>query len=96
MTKPRVTTAEQDRELAAWYAQLRAMGTVQQKARELGISVCAVYDAIARGSKTPTRNQKHKLASYLREMSEKLREPMVPRESPHNESIESVEPEKAA
>jgi hypothetical protein len=90
MTAPRVTTPEQDNELAAWYAQLRKLGSVRQKAREIGISVPALYDAIARGQKQPTHNERFKLASYLREMSAKLREPLpeVPRESLHSESVE--------
>lgn len=88
MTKPRVTTAEQDRELAAWYEKLRSLGSVRQKARELGISVPTLYDAIARGQKQPTHNERYKLAVYLRELSEKLREPLVPRETLRTESID--------
>jgi hypothetical protein len=76
MSKPRVTTAEQDAELAAWYTHLRSLGSVQQKARELGISVCAVYDAIARGQGKPTAGARFKVRDH------------VPRESIDSESIE--------
>jgi hypothetical protein len=90
MTKPRVTTAEQDVANAAWFEDLRKLGTVQSRARAMGISVSALYDSIARGRNEPTAGERFKLASYLREMSAKLREPLpdVPRESPHNEAIE--------
>jgi hypothetical protein len=76
MSKPRVTTPEQDKALAEWYSTLRSMGSVQQKAKELGISVCAVYDAISRGLGKPTAGTRFKLASYLKDMSAKLREPL--------------------
>jgi len=75
MSKPRVTTAEQDRMLAEWFESLRALGTVQSKARELGISVSALYDAVARGRGQPTAGERFKLRDF------------VPRESPHSESI---------
>jgi len=65
MSKPRVTTAEQDRELADWYSNLKRMGTVQAKAKELGISVCAVYDAIARGNGQPTAGERFKLRDLV-------------------------------
>lgn len=65
MSKPRVTTPEQDTELAAWYSQLKRLGSVQQKAKELGISVCAVYDAIARGQGRPTAGSRFKLRDYV-------------------------------
>lgn len=83
--KPRVTTPEQDRSLAAWFDDLRRLGTVQSKARELGISVSALYDAIARGKNTPTAGARFKLARYL----EGLSDSNVPRESPQSESIET-------
>lgn len=65
MSKPRVTTDEQCTALAAWFADLRRLGTVQSKARELGISVSALYDAIARGQQRPTAGERMKLAGYV-------------------------------
>lgn len=88
MSKPRVTTAEQDEANAAWFEDLRRLGNVRSRARALGISVPALYDSIARGRQEPTAAARFKLATYLRELSEKLREPMVPRESTHSESID--------
>jgi hypothetical protein len=81
MSKPRVTTEAQDQELAAWYWDMKNMGTVRSKAKEMGISVCAVYDAIARGLGKPTAGERFKLSEFSRD---------VPRESPNNESIEDV------
>lgn len=75
MSKPRVTTDEQDRALAEWYSTNR---TVKQKAGELGISVSALYDAIARGKNEPTTGMRYKLRHAFD----------VPRESPHNALIE--------
>lgn len=72
MSKPRVTTPEQDKELADWWWSLQNMGTVRDKAREYGISVSAFYDAVARGLQKPTAAQRFKLSEYERE---------VPRES---------------
>lgn len=74
MSKPRVTTDEQDQALAEWWWDLKSMGTVRDKARELGISVCAVYDAIARGLDKPTAGQRFKLREYERSVD-------VPRET---------------
>jgi hypothetical protein len=51
------------------------MGTIRDKAKELGISVHAVYDAISRGLQQPTAGQRHKLREYQRS---------VPRETEHN------------
>ena len=76
MSKPRVTTPEQDADLAAWYTQLRSLGSVQQKAKDLGISVGAVYDAISRGAGRPTAGARFKLRD------------LVSRESTQSESIE--------
>lgn len=78
MSKPRVTTDEQDQALADWWWQFQQVGTVRGKAREYGISVSALYDAIARGLQKPTAGQRFKLASYQRDVS---------RESKHSESI---------
>jgi hypothetical protein len=64
MSKPRVTTDEQDKALADWWWELRGMGTVRDKAKELGISVHAVYDAISRGLHKPTAGQRFKLREY--------------------------------
>lgn len=81
MSKPRVTTDDQDKELADWYWQMKQMGSVRDKAREYGISVCAVYDAIARGLGKPTAGERFKINDYLRD---------VPRESIHSESNEDA------
>lgn len=78
MSKPRVTTDEQDKALADWWWALQGMGTVRDKAKEYGISVSAFYDAVARGLQKPTSGQRFKLSQYQRS---------VPRESKHNESI---------
>jgi hypothetical protein len=80
VSKPRVTTAEQDSEIARWFDQ-RKLETVHEKAKSLGISVSALYDAAARGRKEPTAAERFKLARYLEELN-------VPRESPQSESIE--------
>lgn len=66
MSKPRVTTAEQDKQLADWWWALHGMGTVRDKAKEYGISVSAFYDAVARGLQLPTAGQRFKLAEYQR------------------------------
>lgn len=78
MSKPRVTTDEQCKVLADWWWSLKDMGTVRDKAKEHGISISAVYDAIARGLQQPTSGQRFKLAEYQRS---------VPRESNHSEAI---------
>jgi hypothetical protein len=80
MSKPRVTTDEQDREIAQWFDQ-RKVETVHEKAKSLGISVSALYDAAARGRNQPTAAERFKLSQYLEELN-------VPCESPQSESIE--------
>jgi len=69
MSKPRVTTDEQDRALADWWWQFQQVGTVRDKAKEYGISVSALYDAIARGLQKPTAGQRFKVAQYQRDVS---------------------------
>jgi hypothetical protein len=64
MSKPRVTTDEQDKALADWWWALKGMGTVRDKAKEHGISVSALYDAIARGLQKPTAGQRFKVREY--------------------------------
>lgn len=64
MSKPRVTTDEQDKALADWWWELQRIGTMRDKAKELGISVSALYDAIARGLGKPTCGQRFKLREY--------------------------------
>jgi hypothetical protein len=76
MSKPRVTTDEQDQALADWWWALQGMGTVREKAREYGISVSAFYDAVARGLGKLTAGQRFKVRDY------------VPRESKQTESKE--------
>jgi|SRR5687767_16009314 len=93
MSKPRITTPAQDKANATWFEDLRKLGTVQSRARAMGISVSALYDSIARGKSEPTAGERFKLATYLREMSAKLREPSpaipdVPRETNQSESID--------
>lgn len=63
MTRRRRFTDEECRALASWFTQLRAMGSVRGKARELGISVPALYDAIARGDGRLPAATRHKLSS---------------------------------
>jgi len=65
MSKPRVTTDEQDKELADWWWSLQNMGTVRDKAKEYGISVSAFYDAVARGLGKPTSGQRFKVRDYV-------------------------------
>ena len=64
MSKPRVTTDEQDQALADWWWQFQQVGTVRDKAKEYGISVSALYDAIARGLGKPTAGQRFKVREY--------------------------------
>jgi predicted DNA-binding protein YlxM (UPF0122 family) len=53
---------EQCRYLADWYRRLRSFGTVEAKAKELGISKPALYDAIARGQGRMTAATRFKLS----------------------------------
>jgi hypothetical protein len=76
MSRPRKLTAEQDKQLADWWWQLQQAGTVRDKAREYGISMHAVYDAISRGLHQPTAGERFKLREYERSVS---------RETEHNE-----------
>ncbi len=70
MSKPRVTTDAQDKLLADWWWTLRGMGTMREKAKEFGISIPALYDAIARGLNKPTAAQRFKLRDVSRETVE--------------------------
>jgi predicted DNA-binding protein YlxM (UPF0122 family) len=72
--KPRVLTDEQCNELAAWYTSRKS---VAEKAKELGISVSALYDGIARGQNKPTSGLRFKLNAHD-----------VSRESNQTDSIE--------
>jgi hypothetical protein len=67
MSKPRVTTDEQCKELADWWWDLKHMGTVRSKAKEMGISVQALYDSISRGLNQPTSGMRFKLRDVSRE-----------------------------
>jgi hypothetical protein len=71
MSKPRATTPAQDDANAAWWWELKNMGTVRDKAKELGISIPALYDSIKRGLGKPTAAQTFKLREY--ERSESIR-----------------------
>jgi hypothetical protein len=77
MSKPRVTTDEQDKLNAEWWWALKQAGTVRGKAAELGISIPALYDSIKRGLGQDDHNLRYKLRD-------------VPRESIHSESIAEV------
>jgi hypothetical protein len=95
MSKPRVTTDAQDQELAAWYWDMKNMGTVRSKAKEMGISVCAVYDAIARGLGKPTAGTRFKLNAYqIEQIAQQLRDSdalaSAPRGTIQSESIDEV------
>lgn len=79
MSKPRVTTDEQDKANADWWWALKQAGTVRGKAAELGISIPALYDSIKRGLHQPTAAERFKLSEYTRS---------VPRESIQTESNE--------
>lgn len=61
MSRRRVLTDEQSSDLATWFRQLRLLGSVQSKCRELGISRTALYDAIARAEDRLTSGGRHKL-----------------------------------
>jgi hypothetical protein len=77
VSKPRVTTDEECKELADWWWSLKQMGTVRDKAKELGVSIPALYDSIKRGLQQPTAGQRFKLSQYQRDVS---------RETIHSES----------
>lgn len=62
MSRRRALTDEQCKELAAWFQSIRSMGTVAAKARALGISKPALYDAIARGEGRLPSATRHKLS----------------------------------
>jgi predicted DNA-binding protein YlxM (UPF0122 family) len=62
MSAPRKLTDEQCKELAEWFKTLRGLGSVHAKAKELGISKPALYDAIARGEGRMTSATRHKLS----------------------------------
>ncbi len=85
--KPRVTTDEQCVELANWYRQER---TMIGKAKELGISISALYDAIARGNQLPTSAERFKTRDYVLVRSDpnNVHIEVVPRESNESESNE--------
>ncbi len=76
MSKPRILSQQQCDELAVWYTSRKS---VADKAKELGISVSALYDAIARGQNKPTSGERFKLNSFD-----------VSRESNQNDAIEVV------
>ena len=89
MSKQRVTTDDQCRELALWYGQER---TVRGKARELGISVAALYDSIARGNQLPTAAARFKTRDYVLKNHHAeggdIHIEIAPRETPQSESNE--------
>lgn len=63
MSAPRRFTDKECKALAEWFSQLRALGSVSAKARELGISKPALYDAIARGQGRLPAATRHKLTA---------------------------------
>src|SRR3954467_191120 len=62
MSRRRRFTDAQCRDLAEWFANLRRMGSVAQKAREQGVSEVALRDAIARGQGKDTGATRKKLS----------------------------------
>lgn len=73
MSRRRVLTDEQCAELAAWFAQLRSLGSVRAKCRELGVSKNALMDGIERGRRGDTHNMRTKLsAADIEQLAEQL------------------------
>ena len=62
MSRRRRFTDEQCRDLAEWFSNLRRMGSVAQKARDLEVSEVALRDAIARGMGNDTSSIRKKLS----------------------------------
>ena len=80
MTRRRALTDEQCRELARWCDELEALGTRQQKCRELGVDIQTLRDAIKRGRGEYTKHTKRKLQQYeIEQLAQSLCD--VPRET---------------
>lgn len=69
MTRRRVLTDEQCRDLAAWHTKLKETPSMMQKCRELGVSWATLKDAIRRGSGQSTMYTERKVRDYLDEVS---------------------------
>jgi hypothetical protein len=64
LSRKRRFTDDECKNLASWFNQLRGMGSVQAKCRELKASKGALMDAIARGNGKPRRAIREKLSGY--------------------------------
>jgi hypothetical protein len=62
MSRPRVFTDEQCRELARWY---ESRGTISDKAKELGVNMNTLRDAILRGQGKDVGHVRRKLAAWF-------------------------------
>jgi hypothetical protein len=87
MSRKRRFTDEECKDLAAWFNQLRGMGSVRAKTRELKVSKGALMDAIARGNNKPRRAIREKLSGY--DISQ-LADEIASRETDHSEQIDEV------
>lgn len=87
MSRRRIFTDEQCKELSEWFTQLRSMGSVQAKCRQMSVSKGALMDAIARGCGKPRRAIREKLNAYE---IERLASEVVSRETDQSEHIEKV------
>jgi len=73
MSRRRRFTDEECANLAAWFTQLRSMGSVAKRARELNVSEVALRDAIARGLGRDTGAQRRKLTqSEIEELADAI------------------------
>ncbi len=61
MSRRRRFTDEECASLATWFTQLRSLGSVAKRARELNVSEVALRDAIARGLGRDTDATRRKL-----------------------------------
>lgn len=93
MSRRRKFSDDECRHLAQWFAQLRSLGSVQAKCRELKASKGAVMDAIARGSGKPRRAIREKISAHE---LERLGDEIVSRGTDHSEHIDEVDSHKAA
>ena len=75
MTRRRAFTDEQCAELARWAA---TRCSLTDKARELGVTIATLRDAIKRGQGKPTGHMQRKVMAYLVEAG------LVPRETDTN------------
>jgi hypothetical protein len=64
MTRRRLLTDDQCKELARWCDELDQLGTRQKKCRELGVDIQTLRDAIKRGRGQYTKNTRRKLQQH--------------------------------